>query len=176
MGNYILKQFIQAILILFGVISVTFALLYVIPGDPAKLILGQRADATSVQTVREELGLNQPVYIQYLKYISKAARGDLGKSYISNRDVSKTILEKFPATALLSICALILSAFLGIIIGVISAVKPHSFMDNTAMLFALTGISIPQFAFGLILVLFFGSLLKWFPVIFPTGWNILYCL
>jgi peptide/nickel transport system permease protein len=164
MGNYILKQFIQAILILFGVISVTFALLYVIPGDPAKLILGQRADATSVQTVREELGLNQPVYIQYLKYISKAARGDLGKSYISNRDVSKTILEKFPATALLSICALILSAFLGIIIGVISAVKPHSFMDNTAMLFALTGISIPQFAFGLILVLFFGSLLKWFPV------------
>ena len=164
MGNYILKQFIQAILILFGVISVTFALLYVIPGDPAKLILGQRADATSVQTVREELGLNQPIYIQYLKYISKAARGDLGKSYISNRDVSKTILEKFPATALLSICALILSAFLGIIIGVISAVKPHSFMDNTAMLFALTGISIPQFAFGLILVLFFGSLLKWFPV------------
>jgi peptide/nickel transport system permease protein len=139
-------------------------LLYVIPGDPAKLILGQRADATSVQTVREELGLNQPVYIQYLKYISKAARGDLGKSYISNRDVSKTILEKFPATALLSICALILSAFLGIIIGVISAVTPHSFMDNTAMLFALTGISIPQFAFGLILVLFFGSLLKWFPV------------
>jgi len=164
MGNYILKQFIQAILILFGVVSVTFALLYIIPGDPAKLILGQRADATSVQTVREELGLNQPIYIQYLKYISKAARGDLGKSYISNRDVSKTILEKFPATALLSLCALILSAFLGIIIGVISAVKPHSLLDNIAMMFALTGISIPQFAFGLILVLFFGSFLKWFPV------------
>ena len=164
MGNYILKQFIQAILILFGVISVTFALLYIIPGDPAKLILGQRADATSVQTVREELGLNQPVYIQYLKYISKAARGDLGKSYISNRDVSKTILEKFPATALLSLCALLLSTFLGIIIGVISAVKSHTLLDNISMLFALLGISIPQFAFGLILVLFFGSLLKWFPV------------
>jgi peptide/nickel transport system permease protein len=164
MWSYTFRQFLQAVYILIGVITVTFFLLYIIPGDPAKLMLGQRADASSVESVKKELGLDQPVYVQYFKYISKAVRGDLGKSYITNRDVAKTILEKFPATALLSVCALLISAFLGIFIGVISAVKAYSRIDNFSMLFALVGISIPQFAFGLILVLFFGSFLKWFPV------------
>ena len=164
MWNYILKHFFQALYILLGVITVTFALLFIIPGDPAKLILGQRADASSVETVREELGLNQPIYIQYIRYISKAIRGDLGKSYITNRDVAKTIFEKFPATALLSACSLLISAILGIFFGIISAVKSHTFLDNVSMIFALLGISIPQFAFGLILVLFFSSMMHWFPV------------
>lgn len=164
MWKYIFKHFFQSLLILIGVITVTFSLLYVIPGDPAKLILGQRADVASEQIVKEELGLDKPIYVQYVNYISKAVRGDLGKSYITNRDVAKTIFEKFPATALLSVSALLISALLGILFGIISAVKSHTFADNISMIFALIGISVPQFAFGLILVLFFGSMLKWFPV------------
>ncbi|CAN5628442.1 ABC transporter permease [soil metagenome] len=164
MFNYIIKNLLYTFLILFGVITVTFALLYVVPGDPARIMLGQRADVASVEAVREELGLNKPLYIQYGLFVSKAVRGDLGRSYATNRDVVKTILEKFPATALLAISAMILSSILGIIIGIISAIKSYSALDNASMIFALIGISFPQFAFGLIMALVFGFLLKWFPI------------
>ena len=164
MFNYIIKNLLYTILILFGVVTVTFSLLYVVPGDPARIMLGQRADVASVDAVREELGLNKPLYVQYGLFISKAVRGDLGRSYATNRDVVKTILEKFPATALLAFSALILSSIIGIMIGIISAVKSYSALDNASMIFALIGISFPQFAFGLIMALVFGFLLKWFPI------------
>jgi peptide/nickel transport system permease protein len=138
--------------------------MYVIPGDPARLMLGQRADVASIEAVRKQLGLDDPIYIQYVRFIGKAVQGDLGRSYSSNRDVLKTILETFPATALLAVTSLILSSIIGVIIGLISSVKPYSFRDNMSMLFALFGISFPPFALGLIMALVFGSLLKWFPI------------
>ena len=164
MWSYILRNFFYSLLILLGVITVTFALLYIVPGDPARMLLGQRADVASVEAVREELGLNKPLYVQYFKFISKAVKGDLGRSYSTNRDVVKTILEKLPATALLAVSSLVLSAILGVLIGILSAVKKYSLLDNTSMVFALFGISIPQFAFGLIIALIFGSMLGWFPI------------
>jgi peptide/nickel transport system permease protein len=164
MGTYIVRKLAYSILVLFGVITVTFSLMYVIPGDPARLMLGQRADVASIDAIRKQLGLDDPLYIQYGRFIAKAVQGDLGRSYSSNRDVLKTIVEKFPATALLAISALILSTLIGVLIGVISAVKPYSFKDNASMLFALIGISFPTFAFGLIMALVFGSILKWFPI------------
>lgn len=138
--------------------------MYVIPGDPARLMLGQRADVASIEAVRKQLGLDDPVYVQYVRFIGKALQGDLGRSYSSNREVLKTIIETFPATALLAFSSLLLSSILGIIIGVISAVKPYTFRDNVSMLFALFGISFPPFAFGLIMALVFGSWLKWLPI------------
>lgn len=164
MGTYIIRKFLYSILILFGVITVTFCLMYVIPGDPARLMLGQRADIASIEAIRKQLGLDDPMYIQYFRFIGKAVQGDLGRSYSSNRDVLKTILETFPATALLAVSALIISSIVGILIGLISSVKPYSFRDNISMLFALFGISFPPFAFGLIMALVFGSLLRWFPI------------
>ena len=164
MWTYILRNFFYSILILLGVITVTFALLYIVPGDPARMLLGQRADVASVEAVREELGLNKPLYVQYIKFITKAVQGDLGTSYSTNRNVVKTILDKFPATALLAFSALILSAIIGVLIGIISAVKSYTFLDNASMVFALFGISVPQFAFGLIMALVFGAILKWFPI------------
>jgi len=152
MWTYILRNFLYSILILLGVITVTFALLYIVPGDPARMLLGQRADVASVESVK------------YFKFITKAVQGDLGRSYSTNRDVVKTILDKFPATALLAFSALILSAIIGVLIGIISAVKSYSFLDNASMVFALFGISVPQFAFGLIMALVFGAILKWFPI------------
>jgi len=128
------------------------------------MMLGQRADVASVEAVREELGLNKPVYIQYVRFMGNALRGDLGRSYSTNREVVKTIIDKFPATALLSFSALIISSILGVLLGIISAVKKYTLFDNSAMVFALFGISFPQFAFGLIMALVFGHLLKWFPI------------
>ncbi len=164
MLTYVIRKLLYSFLILFGVITVTFALMYVIPGDPARLMLGQRADVASIEAVRKQLGLDDPIYVQYVRFIAKAVQGDLGRSYSSNREVLKTILETFPATALLAITALIISSIVGILIGLISSVKPYSLRDNFSMLFALFGISFPPFALGLIMALIFGSVLKWLPI------------
>lgn len=164
MLSYIVRKFFYSILILFGVITVTFLLMYVIPGDPARLMLGQRADVASIEAIRKQLGLDDPLYIQYVRFIGKAIQGDLGRSYSSNRDVLKTIIETFPATGILAVSSIIVSTIVGVLIGVISAVRPYSLRDNFSMLFALFGISFPPFAFGLIMALVFGSWLKIFPI------------
>ena len=175
MWQYIVKNFFQSILIIIGVITVTFSLLYIVPGDPARMLLGQRADVESVEAVREELGLNKPLYVQYFNFLEKALHGDLGRSYSTNREVVKTILDKLPATALLACSAMFISAILGVLIGVISSVKPYSFTDNAAMVFAHFGIAIPQFVIALIMALIFGSILKWFPIsgYINQGWQYL---
>ena len=173
MQKYIFKQLIYSVSVIIGVISVSFILLYVVPGDPVKLILGQRADAVSVEKVRTELGLNKPMYQQYFNFIVNASCGNLGKSYITNRDVVRTVLEKFPATALLAFSALFISAIFGIFVGVISSLKPGSFRDNFSMVTALAGISIPQFVLGLLIILIFSSFLKILPVsgYINSGWE-----
>lgn len=164
MKKYIIYNLFNSVLIIFGVITVTFILTFQIPGDPVKLILGQRADEETVLSVREELGLNEHVFVQYVNYISKTAKLDLGKSYVTNRDVFQTIIEKFPATAVISVCAMLIASLFGLIFGIISAVKPHSVYDYTASSTALLGISIPQFVLALLMVFVFGSLLGWLPV------------
>ncbi len=164
MATYIIRKLLYSILILIGVITVTFCLMYVIPGDPARLMLGQRADIASIDAVRKQLGLDDPLYVQYGRFMVKAIQGDLGRSYSSNRDVLTTIMETFPATALLAVSALLISSLIGILIGVISSVKPYTAADNISMLVALFGISFPPFALGLIMALVFGAWLKWFPI------------
>jgi len=164
MATYIIRKLLYSILVLIGVITVTFSLMYVIPGDPARLMLGQRADIASIDAVRKQLGLDDPLYVQYGRFMVKAVQGDLGRSYSSNRDVLTTIVETFPATAVLAVSALILSSIIGILIGVISSVRPYTFADNFSMLVALFGISFPPFALGLIMALVFGAWLKWFPI------------
>ena len=164
MLTYIARKLLYSIIVLLGVITVAFCLIYVIPGDPARLMLGQRADVASIDAVRKQLGLDDPMYVQYFRFIAKAVQGDLGRSYSSNRDVLKTILETFPATALLAVSALIISAIFGIFVGIVSSVKPYTFQDNLSMIIALFGISVPTFVFGLIMALVFGSWLKWFPI------------
>lgn len=164
MWSFIIRQLGYSIVIIIGVLTVTFCLLYILPGDPARMMLGQRADVASVEAVREELGLSKPIYIQYVRFMGNAFQGDLGRSYATNRDVVKTILEKLPATALLALSALLISSVFGVLIGIISSVKKYTLTDNAAMIFALFGISFPSFAFGLIMALVFGHLLKWFPI------------
>ena len=175
MASYIVRNLVYSIFIIIGVLTDTFCLLYIIPGDPARMMLGQRADVASVEAVREELGLNKPMYVQYARFMGNAFQGDLGRSYSSNRQVVQTILEKLPATAILAFSALLISSILGVLIGIISATKKYTLTDNVSMLFALFGISFPTFAFGLIMALVFGHLLKWFPIsgYINDGWQYL---
>jgi peptide/nickel transport system permease protein len=162
MLTFILRQFIYSILIIFGVITVTFVLVRVLPaGDPARLVSGQRTDIQTVESIRRLWKLDRPIYEQYLDFLWKALRGDLGRSFASNLDVRETVTDRFPATALLAVTALAISTLLGIAIGVISAWKPYTVFDYTSMVVALFGISVPVFVLGLFLALVFNNWLGW---------------
>jgi len=161
---YILRKIFYSILVLFGVITVTFFINFVLPGDPARLMLGQRADQASIDALRQQLGLDKPKIVQFGNFLVGLSQGDFGRSFSTNRDVFTTITERFPATALLAVTAMIFSTFLGIILGIIASVRPNSWLDTSLMGFALLGISLPSFVFGLLLLLYFGVYLDWLPI------------
>ncbi len=164
MLTFILRQFIYSVLIIFGVMSVTFILIRVLPaGDPARLVAGQRTDLQTLESIRRSWKLDRPIYEQYADFIGKAAQGDLGRSFASNLVVLDTIMDRFPATALLAFTALVIATIVGIAIGVISAWKPYTAFDYTSMVIALFGISVPVFVLGLFLALVFGQWLDLLP-------------
>lgn len=164
MLSYIIRQLVYSILIVFGVVTVTFVLIRVLPaGDPARLVAGQRTDLQTLESIRRAWKLDRPIYEQYLDYLGKVAQGDLGRSFASNLVVLDTILDHFPPTALLAFTALLIATLAGIAIGVISAWKPYTAFDNTAMVTALLGISVPVFVLGLTLAVVFSRWLQWFP-------------
>lgn len=175
MIQFIIRKILYSILVLIGVITVTFFINFVLPGDPARLMLGQRADAASVESLRKQLGLDQPAIIQYFSYLGRLSKGDLGRSYSTNRDVLETIADRFPATALLAFTSMAVATLLGIALGVLSSLKPQSIFDTTAMSVALLGISLPAFVVGLLIALLFGVVLDWFPIsgYINKGWEYL---
>ena len=164
MWKYSLRRILQIIPILLGVATVTSILIYVIPVDPARLQLGARADLATVEDLRQEMGLDDPIHIRYGRFLWRAFHGDLGRSFYTNEKVVKSILKRFPATALLALTALVISIWLGILIGVIAAIKRQTLWDSSSMVVALIGVSLPSFFLGLILQWLLG--LKWplFPV------------
>lgn len=162
MIGYVLRKVLYTLLVLSGVVVVTFFIRP--PGDPARVLLGQRADSASVAALREQLGLDKPLPYQIGAYVSNLGRGDLGRSIATNRPVSETIAERFPATALLAFTSIIIATFLGILLGVIAAWRPNSWVDTITMSTSLLGISLPAFVVGLLLVLIFGVGLEWFPI------------
>jgi peptide/nickel transport system permease protein len=164
MLSYIAKNIFHSVLIILGVITLSFILIYLVPGDPVKLILGQRADEKTIEIVNKEMGFDKPVYVRYVNYVIKTFKGDLGKSFISNRDVLATILDKFPATALLSFIAITLASIIGVFLGLLASIKSYSILDNIFILISLVGISIPQFVLGLFMAFIFGAVLKILPV------------
>jgi peptide/nickel transport system permease protein len=133
------------------------------PGDPARVMLGERANAEQLEQLREELGLNKPLGEQYLIYLKRALRFDFGKSIKSGRPVMEEIREHFPATVELALVAMLLATTVGIIIGVLSAVKQNTWLDYSSMVAALTGVSMPVFWLGLVLIMIFSVGLGWFP-------------
>jgi peptide/nickel transport system permease protein len=163
MTSYIIRRLLSLIPTLLGVSIIVFLFLRMIPGDPALALAGEHATDANVERIREEFGLNKPLYEQYLTYMGKVLRGDLGRSVFNKRYVTDELLARFPATLELSACALMVAMIVGLPAGIISATKRNSIFDNAAMVGSLLGISMPIFWLGLMLNWFFAVRLGWLP-------------
>ncbi|MBD7984819.1 ABC transporter permease [Sporosarcina sp. Sa2YVA2] len=174
MTKFIIRRLLQTIPVLIGVSILVFSLMYLIPGDPAQMIAGEAASPQTVEQIREKLGLNEPPPKQYLKYMSNIIQGDLGNSIRSGRPVADEIKARFWVTVELSFYATILAVFIGLIAGIVSAVKHYTWSDVTIMIVALFGLSMPNFWFGLMLIQWFaiGSWMPdWMPQMRASGWG-----
>lgn len=169
MGRFIGKRLLLMIPVLVGVTVLVFMILNIAAGDPVQTILGDKATPEAQEKLREELGLNDPLLVQYFNYIRKAITGDLGTSYVNQVPVTQQIKERFPNTLILASGAILLSLIVGIPIGIISAKKQYSFIDNTTMVIALVGVSMPAFWLGLLLVHVFSLRLRLLP---SSGLNV----
>ncbi|CAM3375344.1 ABC transporter permease [Aeromicrobium ponti] len=165
---FILRRVFQTIPVIIGVTFVVFFIMQLVPGDPAVLLAGEGASKETIEAIREQLGLNQPLYIQYFEYLTNVFRGDLGVSLKNSQPVLDEILVRLPITIELAFFSIIITIVLGMAAGIISAVKPYSLTDVSVMLVALLGISLPSFWFGLMLMYFFSVKLQVLPV---AGWD-----
>lgn len=151
MGKYIVKRLIGLIPVVIGVSICAFLLIHLIPGDPARAILGERATEETMNALREQLGLNDPLYVQYARFMGNVLQGDFGRSVITNNPVIEEFAQRFPATLELSLAAMTIAVIVGVLAGVISAVKQYSIFDNLSMVGALLGVSLPIFWLGLMM-------------------------
>jgi len=149
--------------VLLGVTFLVYLIISLTPGDVAAMMLGQGATKESVAALRHEMGLNDPIIIQYGRYLGRLLHGDMGLSYATQKPVVDEILSRFPNTLALAFCSILVSIAISIPVGVISAVKQYSLVDNLGMVLALIGISMPSFWLGLILIIVFALGLGWFP-------------
>ncbi|EFO29838.1 dipeptide ABC transporter, permease protein DppB [Roseibium sp. TrichSKD4] len=163
MGAYIAKRLLAAIPVLFGLTIIVFLIMAMIPGDPATAILGSYATPENVAKLNKDLGLDKTLFEQYVIWIGNLFKGDLGRSYTLNRPVLDEVLERFTATLILAGTALLLCSILGLLAGVVSAVRQYGLADKAITLLVLVGISRPSFWLGLLLILIFAVNLRLFP-------------
>jgi len=166
MTHYIIKRLLNLLPVLLGITLLVFLFLHLIPGDPATVLLGERATPEQVEALREQLGLNQPLPLQYLTFINNLLHLDFGTSIISGIPIIDEIKTRFPATFELSLAAMIVAVILGIPAGVLAAVYKNRPADNITMIGSLLGVSIPVYWLGLLLIYLFAITLNWFP---PSG-------
>lgn len=164
MKTYLIRRVITTVPILLAISILVFLMSHLVPGDPVKIMLGTRASAERIELVREELGLNDPIHVQYTRYISNVLKGDFGRSIRSGRRVLPEILSRFPSTLELTVFGLVIAIILGIAAGTFSAAAKNRKIDLSVMIGAMIGVSVPGFWFGLILILLFS--IKWpiFPI------------
>ena len=168
MIRYILLRIALLVPTLLGVLAVTFALLYLAPGDPVAAIAGERADAATVERVRRELRLDDPLHVRFGRYVAGVAQGDLGRSYITRRPIVRELAQRFPATLRLAAAAMTIAIVIGLSIGIWGALRPGSIGDRIATFGAYLGISFPVYWVGLLLILLFAVQLRWLP---PSGYG-----
>jgi len=160
---YALRRLLLAVPVLFGVSVLVFAVLHLAPGDPAAIMLGAQATKEDIQRLHRDLGLDQPLAVQYFRWIGQVTRGDLGRSIPLGRAVLPEVLLRFKATLLLTAGALTIAVLLGLVAGIVSAVKQYSWLDRLSMGVAVTGVSLPVFWTGIMLIIVFSLQLRWFP-------------
>ncbi|TME60103.1 MAG: ABC transporter permease [Chloroflexi bacterium] len=171
MAKFVGRRLVEAIPVLILSSILVFSILHLIPGDPIDAMLGAAAagittpetQARLVAQVREQLGLNDPLPIQYLHWLGGALRLDFGESFIRHQSVATLIAQRLPATLELAGAALLLSVTLGVGLGIIAALKRHTFVDAAVMIVSLGGVSMPSFAFAMLLILLFSVTLGWLP-------------
>ena len=156
MLKYSMKRILTVIPVLLGVSFLVFSFLHLIPGDPAVAMLGERATPERVTEIRAHLGLDQPLFFQYLRFLGRILQGDLGSSILRGEPVAQEILNRFPATLELAMAAILLALLVAIPVGIASAVWRNSFFDLASRLVSLTGVSLPIFWLGLVLAWFLG--------------------
>lgn len=166
MHKYFIRRILLMIPILLGVSLIVFSLMHLTPGDPVQIMLGEFAQPAQIEQMRDSLGLNDPLHIQYFNFIKNAVHGDFGDSIHYHKPVIQLIKERIKYTAFLSVAGMFVSYIIAFPIGIISAIKRYSLFDDMAMIFALSGISIPNFWLGIMLILLFS--LK-FGVLPATG-------
>ncbi|TIR17033.1 MAG: ABC transporter permease [Mesorhizobium sp.] len=164
MAFFLARRLVQAVLILLGVAAITFLLLYFLPADPAVLIAGRSATPQMVAAIRHELGLDQPLVMQFLHYVGNLLHGDLGRSYTQKTEVLPLILARLPATLILMAAGIVLEVALGLTFGIIAAVRRGGFVDRSVMMLSFVGVSSPQFVVALLLLYVFAATLGWFPM------------
>jgi peptide/nickel transport system permease protein len=170
MPAFLTGRLLQAIPVLFGVSLAVFLMVHLIPGDPAALIAGNEATRADVENVRQSLGLDRPLPVQYVSFVGKALTGDLGKSFRTGRPVLEEIMPRYLNTMALGAIALGIAVLLGMASGIVSAVRRHTAFDNAALLLSLAGVSMPTFFLGLLLMLVFSVWLGWLPLSGKDTW------
>jgi peptide/nickel transport system permease protein len=171
MLNYLIKRLFSTIPVLIGISLLLFFMLRMLPGDPAQVLAGQMATPEEIENIRRQLGLDRPIYEQYAAYLSRLVRFDLGRSARTQNPVTQEIWARLPNTLLLAVVAITLACLFGIPAGIISAVRPYSWIDYLVTTSALFGMSMPVFWLGLMLVVVFSVILRWLPAGGTGSWQ-----
>jgi ABC-type dipeptide/oligopeptide/nickel transport system permease component len=169
--RYVLKRAVLALPVLVGVSVVVFVAIRLIPGDPAQLMAGQAATQEVVQQIRQSLGLDQPLPVQYLYFLRNVVRGDLGRSLFNGAPVVEELAQRFPRTVRLALASMAVASLIGIPAGILAATRRSTWVDTAVMLVALAGVSVPVFWLGLNLILLFSVRLQWLPSFGYETWR-----
>jgi peptide/nickel transport system permease protein len=164
MTAWLVRRLAWSVLVLVGVTAITFVIFFAVPADPAALIAGKYASPETIALIRHRLGLDTPKLLQFVRFLTHAARGDWGFSYVSQQPVWNALRDAFPKTLSLTVGAAVLWLAIGIPIGIASALRPRSLLDRGGMVVALFGISAPPYWLGLVLLKVFADRLGWFPI------------
>ncbi len=168
--SYLLQRITNAIFIVFGITTLVFLLIHIVPGDPVEVMLGETASISDRETLRESMGLDLPLFQQWTHYISGLIRFDLGNSLHSRQAVSEMLLDRIPATLILSISSLLTAMLIAFPLGILAALYKDTWCDHSAMFVAMLGVSIPNFVMGPLLMLVLALWLGWLPVNGSQGW------
>ncbi|MCG0238710.1 MAG: ABC transporter permease [Firmicutes bacterium] len=163
MRNYLAKRLLLTFPTAFGILVLVFVLMRIIPGDPARLMAGERATPEQVAAIREQMGLNDPYWVQFARFVGEMATGDFGESFFSKRPVMEELMARYPATVELTLFAMVIATVAGVLAGVMAAVYRGSILDHGVMALALVGVSMPIFWLGLQLIILFSVKLGWLP-------------
>ncbi len=164
MLRFLAGRLLQSVLILLGVTMITFGLLFLIPADPVRMIAGRSATPETVESIRAQLGLDQPIPVQYIRYLGNLVQGDLGRSYVQKAQVSELIASRLPATLQLMAAAIFFELLIGLPAGIFASIRRDRASDKVVMVLSFIGVSAPQFVVGLLLIYVFAHKLGLFPL------------